>query len=247
MDNTNTEESTTGRIKSLGGELPINIPGAIATGVLILVFVLVFDIDSIKQMIASAGIWAPLLFMLLKASTIIIAPLSGAPLYPLVGIFFGFYPGILYAIAGDFIGYTTAFFISRTFGRPFVERIISKNEKGLLSNIVDHVGTVRGFLHMCMTCFALPELIAYGTGLSKLAYWKFILILWPASSIAAAVLVYIGSHIGTSDKSYVLSVGGLLLAGTVMLSGIWFFFRSVKKKYQSIEHQSTAEKEKGQN
>lgn len=219
--------------RKITAELPINIPGAIATGVLVLVFVFIFDIDSIKQMIARAGIWGPLLFMLLKASTIVIAPLSGAPLYPVVGIFFGFYPGIIYAIAGDFIGYTTSFFISRTFGRPFVERIISKNEKGLLSNIVDHVGTVPGFLHMCMTCFALPELISYGAGLSKLAYWKFILILWPASSVAAAVLVYIGSHIGTSDKSFVLSVGGLLLAGTIMLSGIWFFFRSVKRKYEA--------------
>ncbi len=210
----------------------IQLSGGIITIILIILAVSFFDLSSLKEMVARAGVWAPFVIILAKVTTIIVAPLSGAPIYPLAGVFFGFQKGFLYVIIGDFIGYSCAFLMSRTFGRPFIERMISQNEKGLLSMIVEHVSTTRGFLHMCMTCFALPELISYGTGLSKLPYWKFISILWPASSIAAGMLVFIGSYIGDSKSSLVVSTIGLTLAGTIMLSGIWFFVQHIKNKHK---------------
>lgn len=212
----------------------LHLSGGIITIILIVVLVSVFDLSSLKETVASAGIWAPLVIILAKVMTIIIAPLSGAAVYPLAGIFFGFSKGFLYVILGDFIGYSGAFLLSRVFGRPFIERMISQNEKGMLSTIVEHVSTTKGFLHMCMTCFALPELISYGTGLSKLPYWKFISILWPASSIAAGILVFIGSYIGDSNSSFAVSTIGLMIVGTIMLSGVWFFVRHVKQKHHLL-------------
>ncbi len=210
----------------------MNVTGIAVTLIVLVGLALFVDVSAAKEFIAAAGVWAPLVFIALKALTVIIAPLSGSTLYPLVGVLFGFYPGFIYMIIGDFIGYTGSFMISRIFGRPFVEKMISANERGMLSNIVDHVGTVRGFLHMCMTCFALPELISYGAGLSKLRYWKFIIILLPASSVVSSILVYFGSYIADSERSVLLTLGALFVGATVMMSGIYFFFRSVKKKYK---------------
>lgn len=202
---------------------------AITVGVLIILGFFI-DMETVEGLIARAGIWAPLLFILLKASTVIVAPLSGAPLYPLVGIFFGFWPGILYVVIGDFIGFTTSFFIARRFGYPVVRRIIAHNEHGMLSRIVHHVGTLKGFLHMCLTCFALPELISYGTGLSRLPYLVFISILLPLSVVMSSALVLFGASLGASETSVFISFMLPFAGSVIILLGGYLFYRSVSKK-----------------
>jgi uncharacterized membrane protein YdjX (TVP38/TMEM64 family) len=74
----------------------VNYIGVAITILVIVGLTFLFDMEKIQEWIKTAGIWAPLIFIFLKTSTIVIAPLSGSPLYPLVGLLFGFWPGILY-------------------------------------------------------------------------------------------------------------------------------------------------------
>lgn len=208
----------------------LNIVGIAVTLGLIFLLSLFIDIDTLKEVVVEAGIWAPLIFILLKMSTVIVAPLSGGPLYPIVGLVFGFWPGILYVLIGDFLGYTGAFFISRVFGYPVVRKIIATNEHGMLSKIVKHVGTTKGFLHMCLTCFALPELISYGAGLSKLPYWKFITILMSLAFVASSFLVLIGSSLGGADHPLFITLAIPVIGAGIMAVGGWLFIRGVSKK-----------------
>ncbi len=205
----------------------------IGVGVMLAVLIalsFIVDIDTLKTWVIQAGVWAPLVFILLKISTVVIAPLSGSPLYPLVGLLFGFWPGLLYVALGDFIGYTVTFFISRIFGRSIVMKMISKKEEGLLAKIVYHIGTGKGFFHACLTCFALPELLSYGAGLSRIRYITFILILWPAATVATGLLVLFGSSLGGSDSSLLISAGMPLLGAIAMIMGGSFFVKAIKSK-----------------
>jgi uncharacterized membrane protein YdjX (TVP38/TMEM64 family) len=206
-----------------------NFLGVAVTVLIIVGLSVLVDIEDMRAFIENAGPYAPLAFILAKIAAVVIAPISGGPLYPIVGLFFGFWPGLLYVVIGDAIGYTIAFFISRTFGYPVVKRIIADREEGLLAKIVTHVGTTRGFLHMCLTCFAVPELIAYGTGLSRLRYLTFITIIVPLSSIGAAALVFAGSTLDTAAYPLVLSLGVPILAGVVITVGGWLFVRDVRR------------------
>lgn len=206
-----------------------NFTGIIITLIVLGALSFLIDIDSIKSYILSAGAWAPLIFILLKISTVVVAPLSGSPLYILVGVFFGFWPGLLYIAIGDFIGYTTCFFISRKLGKPIVERFISKKESGLLARIVSHVGTVKGFFHACIAFFAVPELLSYGAGLSRLAYWKFISSIMPLSMAMAVVLVIFGSSISES-KSLILSFAIPIVFAIIMIIAASILFKNMKKK-----------------
>jgi uncharacterized membrane protein YdjX (TVP38/TMEM64 family) len=205
---------------------------AITIGALVLIAFFV-DMESVRAWIASAGPFAPLLFIVLKASTVIIAPLSGGPLYPLVGLFFGFWPGFLYVLIGDFIGYTGAFFLARRFGYPLVRRVIAGNERGLLARIVSHIGTPKGMLHMCLTCFAMPELISYGAGLSRLPYPVFIGMLLPLSAIMSAALVFFGASLDLSEGSILLTIGMPIAAAGVIVVGAWLFLRGVRDKSEA--------------
>lgn len=207
----------------------LNFVGAGVTLVVIILLAVFIDIGSLKIWVEKAGVWGPAVFILLKISTIVIAPLSGSPLYPLVGLIFGFWPGILYAAIGDFLGYTIAFYISRILGRQVVLKLISSKEGGLLSRIVDHIGSTKGFLQALVMFFGIPELLAYGAGLSHLSYIRFISILWPIVIMFTAILVFFGSILEPSTESVLIGFA-LPIAGVLaMMIGGFFFMRGIRK------------------
>ena len=203
--------------------------GIFITLAAIAILVIFFDFEEIRAQIERAGVWAPALFILLKASTVVIAPLSGGPLYPLIGAVFGFGPGLVYAVIGDIIGYTIAFFISRKFGYPLVRKFIEGNDKSLLPKIVTHVGTPKGFFQACITLGFIPDLLSYGAGLSRLPYPIFIGIIAPLSAVVSTVLVLFGATLGAGDSlSYVLIIPAIAIV--VMGSGAFFFYRAITKE-----------------
>jgi len=200
-------------------------------GLTILIIIVAFafiDVNTFQDSVIKAGIWAPIIFILLKISTIVFAPLSGSPLYLIVGVLFGFWPGLIYIIIGDFLGYTIAFSISRFFGYPLVDKFIARNEHGLLSKIINHLGTTKGMYQVCLTCFPMPELISYGAGLSKMKYIKFISILMPLSAIAASVLVLFGSKLGDLNNFLTLNIIAIPIIIILIVTGGSLFIRTVK-------------------
>lgn len=175
--------------------------------------------DTLREFVVHSGPWAPIVFILAKISTIIIAPLSGAFIYPLAGILFGTKTGLLYVVVADFIGYSTAFFISRTLGRKKVEHFFEKSEAGTLHKIVSIVGTPKGFFTACFLFFPVPELLAYGGGLSRLQYRYFIAILMPLSILGSLLLVSLGEYIGF-NKNLIFIMAGIFVFLLVTI-GLW--------------------------
>lgn len=199
---------------------------------LLVIFGLAFfiDLDSVKVWVEKAGVWGPLIFILLKISTIVIAPLGGSPLYPLVGLIFGFWPGILYVIIGDTIGYTANFFLSRIFGKNLVARFISDKEEGLLARVIEHVGTSKGFFHACLTMFAMPELLCYAAGLSKLPYLNFITTIVPIVAVGSALFVFLGSILNPGNQSILIGFGLPAIGVVAMFIGGFLFGKKVMRE-----------------
>jgi uncharacterized membrane protein YdjX (TVP38/TMEM64 family) len=111
-----------------------------------------------------------------------------------------------------------------------MNKFLSGKEEGLVARIVDHVSDTKGFLHACMTLFAMPELLSYGAGLSRLPYLKFISILMPLSVIAASILVFFGSILNLDSKSLLISLGVPVFFAIVILIGGTLFMKSLKQK-----------------
>jgi uncharacterized membrane protein YdjX (TVP38/TMEM64 family) len=214
--------------ESQGKEL--NFWGLGITALIIIALVVFFDIESVKGWVERAGVWGPVVFILLKVSTIVIAPLSGSPLYPIVGLLFGFWPGILYVLIGDTIGYSASFWISRIFGKKIVSRFISDKEEGIMAKIIAHASTPRGFFHACLTLFAMPELLSYGAGLTKLSYWRVISIMVPITAIGSTLFVFIGSVLDPNGQSIWIGFGLPALGVAAVLIGGTLFARSMKNK-----------------
>ena len=75
-----------------------NIVGLAVTVALLALLFWYFDIELIREQIERAGVYGALFFVIAKASTIVIAPLSGSPLYPLTGALFCFWEGVLFLV-----------------------------------------------------------------------------------------------------------------------------------------------------
>jgi uncharacterized membrane protein YdjX (TVP38/TMEM64 family) len=94
--------------------------GALAV---VAVALLVFrnGLPDIRQTVVAAGLWAPLLFVLLHGA-VTVTPVPRTVFTVAAGVLFGSVAGVLLAVAGTALAATTAFFLVRLVGGRFVER-----------------------------------------------------------------------------------------------------------------------------
>ncbi len=204
-----------------------NMTGLILVGGIIVLVMFFFDVAALRAAIERAGFWGPLLFIVAKASTIVFAPVSGSPLYPLAGALFGFKQGMILIVAGDALGGSIAFWISRAYGMRVVRRFV-KGDISVVEKALSMISSVRGFLVARIFFAALPEVVCYAAGLTTLAFAPFFLIHVLISLVPAAILVGSGALIAGLESTWVLL--GLVVLGTVAAAGGGGLFYLWQKK-----------------
>jgi uncharacterized membrane protein YdjX (TVP38/TMEM64 family) len=195
-------------------------------GFVILCFVLFaryVDIEQARIQIENAGWYAPFLLILVKASTIIIAPLGGGPLYPIAGALFGFWKGSALLIIGDAIGGAVSFFLSRRFGRAFVERMLGETD-GMLPRALELMSTVRGFFVTRLCFLTFPEIACWGAGLTKLSFTPFILIHTVVGAVPTLITAGLGAYV-VDSKMQALLPFVFILGGLVTTISAFIFLR----------------------
>jgi uncharacterized membrane protein YdjX (TVP38/TMEM64 family) len=210
-------------------EVNVNIFWIALTITAVYLFARFIGIDSVQERIATAGIWGPLIIMALKASTLVIAPLGGAPLYPIAGVAFGFWYGFLYTFIGDLLGATVAFFISRWFGRRIVQYLVTRPGMRLVEAILVYLGTTRGLVSARLIFFSFPEGVTYAAGLSPIPFWKFLVIMIPIGIGPHALLVWSGDALSHYVTNPYLVTLWYILALALMGGGGYWFYRRAKK------------------
>lgn len=106
------------------------------------------------------GILAPLLFIVLQALQVVIAPIPGEVTGLLGGFVFGEWLGFFYSTVGLTAGSLFAFWVGRQLGAPFVQRLVDQRLWGRVGFIVEAEGAI-----LCFVIFLIPGLPT-GTGSS---------------------------------------------------------------------------------
>lgn len=204
-----------------------NVLGLVIIFAIVFVGFRYFDFEQVQIWIGRVGIWAPLVLILAKASTMVFAPVSGSPLYPLAGALFGIPLGSLYLILGDTLGGTISFYLSRTLGRRAMERFARGNAP-VIDRVVAFMETTKGFL-VARVCFiALPEAVSYAAGLTRIHFAKFLVLFTAVGVIPTVILASAGSWLAVSQDYFstvVIIVVGLIAAA----AGGVIFYRLTKK------------------
>ena len=173
----------------------------------------------LQSQISGFGIWAPVVLVLLKATTLIIAPLGGTPLYLLAGALFGNLNGLLLAILGDLIGSTVCFYLSRIYGEKVLGFFAGSQNVERIKKTVNIVSSTGSFIKARLGFVSMPELLSYAAGLSKINFWKFSIINILFYIPVDIVLVFFGSQMAQVSPKYffvyplviaIFAVGGFL-------------------------------------
>jgi uncharacterized membrane protein YdjX (TVP38/TMEM64 family) len=189
----------------------------------IFAFTRFFSIDNLQERVLDLGLWGPFLLIIMKASTLVFAPLGGSPLYPITGAIYGFGMGFIFMVVGDIIGNSICFFISRHFGRKIVTNFVSEFGMKAVDYIIDYLGTWRGLLQARIFFMAFPEAVSYATGFTKIPYLQFILIQTIVGLIPTAILVWLGDAVvAYSENIYIVLGISLFFVALTGIGSLWF-------------------------
>lgn len=193
------------------------------------------DLKGLQEIIQNAGIWAPILYILIKSSTVIFAPLSGTALYIFSVPLFGFWQGVLYSFLGDLIGAIVTFYLSRFFGRPVVSYFAGKKYMSKIEDALSLMATPKGFLTMRIAAVSMPEIASYAAGLTKINFWFFIVVHMAVDIIPILVMTSPGLLFTEEIPAWVLSVG-IVLAFVVTVVSIGVFMFMLKREHKKNEN-----------
>ena len=172
---------------------------------------------ALESFLEKAGIWAPVLFILIYAAGICLF-LPGTLLTGLGAALFGPYWGFVYVWIGAMIGSSAAFFIGRTLGRDFAASLVG----GKLKKYDDAIEK-NGFatvLYLRLIYFPFTPM-NFGMGLTKVRFRDYV---W-GTGLGIMVGTFIFTFfIGTLKQVWVSGDWGGLNSGKVFFSLALFVF-----------------------
>jgi uncharacterized membrane protein YdjX (TVP38/TMEM64 family) len=130
------------------------------------------DREFMHQILQRYGVLAPLVFIAIQASQVIIAPIPGDVTGVLGGFAFGQWLGFVSSTIGLTIGSLFAFWLGRRLGAPFVARVTGPEVWQRLDFVVEAEGAI-----LCFIIFLVPGLpkdtLCYLFGVSPIPFWVF--------------------------------------------------------------------------
>lgn len=176
-------------------------------------FAFLTDPADVRLYVQSFGRWAPVVLITLQALQVVVAPVPGHILAAVAGFLFGSWWGTLYNMIGITLGSATAFWLSRRFGRSYVERMIAVEALASFDGFIERHGLLSLFV-----LFLIPGLpddaLCFVGGLTPIPLWKLILIAIVGRVPAFFLVNVFGDLVATGQRDEAL----LLLAFIVGIS-----------------------------
>ncbi|MEM9904329.1 MAG: VTT domain-containing protein [Cyanobacteria bacterium P01_D01_bin.44] len=199
----------------------------LAMGLLVVLAIVLlnhYGVARLRAQVEQLGVWAPLGILALRFTSVVIPALPGTAYSVLAGGLLGFTQGLVVICLSDLLSCSFSFFLSRRYGRSLVQRLIGEK-------FIDRVDTLsqrhleRNFF--LMTGFLMTgffDFVAYGVGLTKAPWLKFMPALIISIAISNPPIVALGAG---------LIEGGKLLLGLALLGifGLAIVTGLVQKRY----------------
>ncbi len=167
--------------------------------------------ERMARFLRDLGRWSFAGFILLQAVQVVAAPIPGEVTGFLGGYLYGPVVGIALSTVGLTIGSLIAFLLTRTFGRPIVDRFVDKNTIARFDFLLHHKGAFLVFLLFLLPGFP-TDYLCYILGLGHLTIGEFLLISASGRLLGTSMLTLGGSYL-RARKYFQLS----LLAGAAVI------------------------------
>lgn len=167
---------------------------------------IVTDAATLRAFVRGFGALAPIVLILLQVLQVVLAPIPGQVLAVVAGYLFGPWWGTLFNVVGIGLGSAIAFWLSRRFGRAYVERVVHAPVLERFDGLVERRG-----LPALFVLFLIPGLpddaLCFVGGLTKIPLRKLVVV----------------AVVGRAPAFFLANVlGGLVAAGELRRAAILF-------------------------
>ena len=191
--------------------------GLLATGVLILVLVQLPDISELRDRVAAAGAWGPVVFVgVYVVATLLLLPKN--VLTAAAGLVFGLPVGVALVWVGAMLGASAAFWLGRHLGRDGVARLAGRHLTRLDALVLRH-GAPAVLVARLIPVVPFTA-VNYGSGVTAVPFSAYLLA--TAVGILPGTVAYVAFGAFGTDPTgwpFLTAVGGLLL---LTVGGWWF-------------------------
>jgi uncharacterized membrane protein YdjX (TVP38/TMEM64 family) len=173
----------------------VGLAGLVACGSALFLLVQMIGPDQLRDAVGAAGPLAPIVYVLLKASTIVVTPLSGTPLRLAAGTLFGFWEGVLLSVLGSALGGSASFWIARRLGRRVVARLLGPAALARVEPTLDRLADWRALALARLVLAPCWDVLSYGVGLTRLRFRTYLAVAVVGDVAPTMILVGVGTSI----------------------------------------------------
>lgn len=181
------------------------------------------DREGLSELLTSYGATSVFLFIALQITQVVISPLPGDVTGLIGGYLYGPFLGTVYSTIGLCIGSWAAFVLARSFGLPFVERIIRPSRIRQYDAFLEHKGLAIAFIFFLIPGFP-KDTLCYILGLSHMRTATFLVISTAGRLLGTIMLSVFGSFARNNrfwPLAALLAVTGLCLLAAYFYREKW--------------------------
>jgi uncharacterized membrane protein YdjX (TVP38/TMEM64 family) len=197
------------------------------------------DRERVSAFLASLGPLSFVGFIGLQALQVVAAPIPGEVTGVMGGFLYGPFLGLFLSTIGLTLGSWINFALSKTFGRPFVDRFVSKKTLDKYDYLLHHKGAFLVFVLFLIPGFP-KDILCYILGLGHLTTREF-LIISTVGRFGGTVLLTLGGNYLRHHQYYRFS---FLLGVAVIVIFLSMVYKDKMERLFRIWHISSRKKER---
>ena len=156
-----------------------------------------FQPERLEMLVARAGLWGPVLIVILMTVAVVASPIPSAPIALAAGAAYGHFWGTVQVVIGAELGALIAFGLARVLGHDALRRVFGTSvDAGLLGSQTALTATVFASRLMPFVSF---DMVSYAAGLSRLHAWRFALATLAGIIPASFLLAHFGGEAVSGD------------------------------------------------
>lgn len=198
LENTRVFASTRSKRRFFVHLLALGLAFVVVTVLVHRHFEFLTDVQDLREFIRGYGILAPVVLVVLQTVQVVVAPVPGQILAVVAGYLFGAWWGTLYNMIGITIGSTIAFWISRRYGRAYVETIVHDDALARFDGFSDDYG--RSALFFFFLVPGLPDdVLCFAGGLTNIPLWQLVVLAVIGRAPAFFLVNVVGGLLGADQ------------------------------------------------
>ncbi|MEJ5328743.1 MAG: VTT domain-containing protein [Desulfobaccales bacterium] len=178
------------------------------------------DRERLQECLKAAGPWGPLLFIVVQALQVVLAPIPGEATGFLGGFLFGVPLGFIYSTIGLTIGSVLAFLAGHWLEQRLVVKIVSPETMRRFDFFMDHQGALVAFFLFLFPGFPKDSL-CFILGLSPMSLKLFVILVFFGRMPGTLMLTLQGAKV--YEGEYLLFA--LILGCCLVVGGLMYYYR----------------------